>query len=121
MPQNQDGKKSNKNCPRGNCPWGSGRLHVCRLQSGKRMYACWFLNSSFLFYLLREAKLTFIQFHFICWLNFFRNCGRFIHKVKLFMNFNLGEGDGGNFTTCWFSPNNSEMVKDLILQSVAAH
>ena len=40
---------------------------------------------------------------------------------KLFMNFNLGEGDGGNFTPCCFSPNNSEMVKDLILQSVAAH
>ena len=130
MPQNLDGKKSNKNCPWGNCPWGSGRLHVCRLQSGKRMHACWFLNSSFLSYLLREAKLTCIQFHFICWLNFFRNMeGLYIscpfnenfREWKLFMNFNLGEGDGGNFTPCWFSPNNSEMVKDLILQSVAAH
>ena len=40
---------------------------------------------------------------------------------KLFMNFNLGEGEGGNFTLCSFSPNNSEMVKDLILQSVATH
>ena len=37
------------------------------------------------------------------------------------MNFNLGEGEGGNFTPFWFSLNNSEMVKDLILQSVATH
>ena len=40
---------------------------------------------------------------------------------KLFMNFNLGEGEDGNFNPCWISPNNSEMVKDLILQSVATH
>ena len=36
------------------------------------------------------------------------------------MKFNLGEG-GGNFTPCWFSPNNSEMLKNLILQSVGTH
>ena len=42
-------------------------------------------------------------------------------ESKLFMNFNLGEGEGGNFTPCWFSPNNSEMVKVMILQSVATH
>ena len=40
---------------------------------------------------------------------------------KLFMKFNLGEGGGGNFTPSWFSPNNSEMVKNLILQSVGTH
>ena len=40
---------------------------------------------------------------------------------KLSMSFNLGEGEGGNFTPCWFSPNNSEMVKDLILQSFGNH
>ena len=37
------------------------------------------------------------------------------------MSFNLGEGEGGNFTPCCFSPNNSEMVKDLILPSFANH
>ena len=37
------------------------------------------------------------------------------------MKFNLGEGEGGILTPCWFSPNNSEMAKDLILQSVTTH
>ena len=40
---------------------------------------------------------------------------------KLFMKFNLSEGEGGNFTPCWFSPNNSEMVKNLTLHSVGIH
>ena len=42
-------------------------------------------------------------------------------KWKLFMKFNLGEGGGGNFTPGWFSPNNSERVKNLILQSAGSH
>ena len=37
------------------------------------------------------------------------------------MKFNLGEVGGGNFPSSWFSPNNSEMVKNLILQSVGTH
>ena len=37
------------------------------------------------------------------------------------MKFNLGEVGGGNFPPSWFSPNNSEMVKNLILQSVGTH
>ena len=33
------------------------------------MYACWFLNSSYLFHLLCEAKNIFIQFFlFVAWM-----------------------------------------------------
>ena len=40
---------------------------------------------------------------------------------KLYINFNLSKGESGKFTLCWFLPNNSEMVKDLNLQSGATH
>ena len=40
---------------------------------------------------------------------------------KLFMKLNLSKGGGGNFTPCQFPLNNSEMVKNLILQSVGTH
>ena len=41
--------------------------------------------------------------------------------MVIIQKLNLTEGEGGNFTPYWFSTNNSEMVKGLILQSVTTH
>ena len=131
MPQKS---RSNKNCP-----WGLvgprpllSELtkyllfpYLVNLENACMPVGFWTAD----FYFIHFVKLNSFLFIFIVWVFLETMKGLYIscsfnenfREWKLFMNFNLGEGGDGNFNPCWISPNNSEMVKDLILQSVATH
>ena len=138
MQQNQDRKKlSNKNCFWGLAdlralPWRLTKYllfpYLIKLENAYICVGFWMAHFYFI-YFVKLSSFLFSFTLFVGWifleimkdLYIFCSFNKNFREWKLFVSFNLGEGEGGNFTPCWFSPNNSEMVKDLILQSVATH
>ena len=76
------------------------------------MNACWFLNSSFFILSTLGSQAHFYSVLFYFLVEFFFETMKGLHiscpfnenygESKLFMNFNLGEGEGGNFTPVGF-------------------